>query len=197
MASRPTRSSHFGFTLFITAVAIGGVLCPAAARAQGYVDADVRFMQGMIGHHQQALAMAALAPTHDASERVALFARKVDLSQRDEIAAMTRWLQDRGLPLHGAHDHATMHMPGMLTPEQMAQLERARGAEFDRLFLTFMIQHHRGALTMVEQLFATPGAGQEPELFQFASDVDADQRAEIHLMQQMLNSLPTRRPPSP
>jgi uncharacterized protein (DUF305 family) len=172
---------------------------PAATRARGVVDADVQFVHGMIGHHQQALTMAAMAPTHGASERLQLLAKKIDLSQRDEIASMTSWLAARRLPAPAAagHEHHAAHMPGMLTPEQLAQLDAARGADFDRLFLTYMIQHHQGALTMVEQLFAAPGGGQEAELFQFASDVDADQRAEIHLMQQMLNSLPTRRTPSP
>ena len=173
---------------------------PAAAptaRARDYADADVAFMQGMIGHHQQALVMAAMAPTHGASDRLRLFAQKVDVSQRDEIATMTRWLQARGLPLPGAHDHASMHMPGKLTDEQLAQLDRARGAEFDRLFLTFMIQHHQGALHMVQQLFAAPRGGQEPELFGIASDVDADQRAEIERMQQLLSTLPTPRSPNP
>ena len=177
-----------------------GAPAPAAARARGHVEADVQFVHGMIGHHQQALTMAAMAPTHGASERLQLLAKKIDLSQRDEIASMTAWLQARGLPASPAaagHEHHAAHMPGMLTPEQLAQLDAARGPEFDRLFLTYMIQHHQGALTMVEQLFAAPGGGQEAELFQFASDVDADQRAEIHVMQQMLNSLPTRRSPSP
>jgi uncharacterized protein (DUF305 family) len=160
------------------------------------VPADVHFMQGMIGHHQQAVVMAAMAPTHGASERIRLLAKKVDLSQRDEIALMKRWLQDRQLPLPDPHDHTMMHMPGMLSAEQMTQLDQARGAEFDRLFLTFMIQHHQGALKMVEELFAAPGGGQEPELFRFASDVDADQRAEIDRMQQMLTTLPTPRSPS-
>ena len=172
---------------------------PAAAKARRHVDADVAFVHGMIGHHRQALTMAAMAPTHGASERLQLLAKKIDLSQRDEIASMTSWLAARGLPASptaAGHEHHGAHMPGMLTPEQLATLDAARGVEFDRLFLTFMIQHHQGALTMVEQLFAAPGGGQEAELFQFATDVDADQRAEIHLMQQMLNSLPTRRSPS-
>ena len=180
----------------------GGGTSPArpaatSARTTSHVEADVHFVQGMIGHHRQALVMAAMAPTHGASERLQLLARKIDLSQRDEIATMTRWLQDRRLPLPGEHDHTTMHMPGMLTDEQLAQLDGARGAEFDRLFLALMIQHHRGALTMVEQLFAAPGGGQEPELYGFASDVDADQRAEIERMQQMQSTLSTPRSPSP
>ncbi len=177
-----------------------------AARApsgKGYSAADVEFMQGMIGHHAQALVMAAMAPTHGASAQVSLFCRKVLRSQRDEIDLMESWLRDRGEPLPdsgGAHagmhmgmnmdmDGHSMLMPGMLTPEQLAQLDRARGQEFDRLFLTFMIQHHEGALTMVAKLFDTGGAGQEPEIFGYATGVDADQRAEIGRMRGMLAGL--------
>jgi uncharacterized protein (DUF305 family) len=172
---------------------------PATARLKDYVDADVHFMQGMIHHHQQAVVMSAMAPTHGASDRIQLLAKKIDLSQNDEMAFMRRWLQDRGLPVPdvGGHDHMMMHMPGMLTPEQMQQLDQARGAEFDRLFLTGMIQHHEGALTMVKALFDAPGAGQEPTLFGFAADVDSGQRAEIERMQQMLNAVPTPRSPAP
>jgi uncharacterized protein (DUF305 family) len=180
----------------------------AARSAKGYTQADVEFMQGMIGHHAQALVMAAMAPTHGASERVSLFCRKVMRSQRDEIELMETWLRDRGERVPdttGAHvdahadAHAGMHagmtmdmsdhamlMPGMLTPAQLARLDSARGPEFDRLFLTFMIQHHEGALTMVARLFDTGGAGQEPEIFGYATGVDADQRAEIERMRQML-----------
>lgn len=182
----------------------------ATARAKDYVDADVHFMVGMIHHHQQALEMAAMAPTHTSNERLQLLAKKIDLSQRDEIASMTQWLEDRKIPLlpdaHAHHDAnaaagaagaasatGAMDMPGMLSPEQMAQLGRARGGEFDRLFLEFMIQHHLGALQMVKELYEAPGAGQEPVLFQFASDVDADQRAEIDLMQRLLDTLPNPR----
>ena len=160
------------------------------ARTKDHVEADVHFMQGMIGHHEQALAMAAMAPTHGAGERVQLLARKVDVSQRDEIASMTNWLKARGLPLHGEHHHAGMAMPGMLTPEQLARLDAARGAEFDRLFLTYMIQHHRGAVTMVDELFGQDGAAQDAATFKLASDVQADQRTEIDRMEKMLSALP-------
>jgi uncharacterized protein (DUF305 family) len=172
---------------------------PASARLKDYVDADVHFMQGMIHHHQQAVVMSAMAPSHGASDRIQLLARKIDLSQNDEMAFMRRWLADRGLavPDTGGHDHMMMQMPGMLTPEQMQRLDQARGAEFDRLFLAGMIQHHQGALTMVKTLFAAPGGGQEPVLFGFAADVDSGQRAEIERMQQMLNALPTQRSPAP
>ncbi|MEJ7809260.1 MAG: DUF305 domain-containing protein [Gemmatimonadaceae bacterium] len=174
----------------------GRSAAPASARPKDHVPADLAFMQGMIGHHEQALVMAAMAPTHGASKRIQLFAKKIDLSQRDEIAFVKRWLGDRRLPLPAAHDHTMMHMPGMLTAEQMTQLDKARGARFDRLFLTFMIRHHEGALTMVQEMFAAPGGGQEPELYRFASDVDADQRTEIERMQQMLNTPTTPRSPS-
>ena len=147
-------------------------------------------MHGMIGHHAQALAMAAMAPTHGASERLQLFAKKVDLSQRDEIGIMSNWLRDRGETVPSLDAPMAMPMPGMLTPDQMKQLDQARGADFDRLFLTFMIQHHEGALKMVADLFATPGAGQQPDIFQFANDVDVDQRIEIERMQLMLSDYP-------
>ena len=169
----------------------------AVAAGADHVPADVHFMQGMIGHHRQAVVMAAMAPTHGASERLRLFAHKIDLSQRDEMAFMVRWLEDRHLAVPDEHARMEMRMPGMLTDEQMQRLDGARGAEFDRLFLTYMIQHHRGALTMVGTLFDAPGGAQEPELFRFVSDVDADQRGEIDVMQQMLNAIPTPRSPAP
>jgi uncharacterized protein (DUF305 family) len=161
--------------------------------------ADVRFMQGMIGHHAQAVVMATMAPTHGASPQVALFCRKILRSQADEIELMQGWLRDRGERVPDPNDpHAGMDMsmpghemlmPGMLTAEQLAELDRARGVEFDRLFLTDMIQHHQGALTMVAALFDSPGAGQTPEIFGFATGVDADQRAEIARMQAMLTTI--------
>jgi uncharacterized protein (DUF305 family) len=161
--------------------------------------ADVRFMQGMIGHHAQAVVMATMAPTHGASSQVALFCRKVLRSQADEIELMQEWLRDRGERVPDPKDPQAgmdmsmpgheMLMPGMLTAEQLAELDRARGATFDRLFLTYMIQHHEGALTMVATLFDSPGAGQTPEIFGFATGVDADQRAEIARMQAMLATI--------
>ena len=162
-----------------------------AAPGPGYTVADVRFMQNMIGHHAQAIAMAALAPTHGASENVRKLAQKIDISQRDEIVFMRRWLAERkqGVP-DDAQAHAMM-MPGMLTPEQFAQLGKVNGREFDRLFLTFMIGHHEGALAMVDQLFKSAGAAQESEIFRFATDVDVDQRDEIYVMQKMLDTIPT------
>ena len=181
-------------------------LSPAAqARADSgrprYTAADVRFMQGMIAHHAQALQMTRWAATHGARADVRTLAERIDVSQRDEIATMQRWLRERGeaVPDPIAHlGHAGMHadtlMPGMLTADELAQLDRARGAEFDRLFLTYMIRHHEGALTMVEQLFSSPGAGQDVTIFRFASDVSADQTAEIDRMRAMLAASGAGRP---
>jgi len=163
---------------------------PAAA-GPGYTVADVRFMQDMIGHHQQAIEMARMAATHGAGEAVRKLAEKIEISQLDEIALMEQWLRERDQVVPDEEYRRSAFMPGMLTPEQMAQLDAARGREFDRLFLTFMIQHHRGALEMVDALFATPGAAQDPDLFRFATDVDADQRDEIYVMQSMLSTLAT------
>ena len=177
------------------------VLTPAEqARADGgrppYTSADVRFMQGMIRHHAQAIVMAALAQTRAARNDVKVLAGRIDVAQRDEIATMERWLRDRRETVPGAdaghhaagpQGHAPDDlMPGMLTPDQLTQLGQATGPEFDRLFLTFMIQHHEGALTMVTELFASPGAGQDPTIFRFASDVEADQTTEIDRMHAML-----------
>lgn len=185
------------------------VLAPAlhAARAQApratatraaprVTETDVRFMQGMIGHHAQAVVMAHLVPSRTSSPSLRLLAERIDVSQRDEIKFMNSWLEQRGATVTGKmpamHDHGAMMadhamlMPGMLTPEQLAQLTAATGAEFDRLFLTFMIQHHQGALVMVKDLLASPGSGQEPALFEYASDVDSSQRAEIARMRAML-----------
>ena len=159
-----------------------------------HVPADVGFMTDMIHHHAQALAMARMAPTHGASGAIQVLAERIIVGQNDEIALMQRWLHDRGEPVPdpagGAHDgaHAT-HMPGMLTQEQLEELDAARGAEFDQLFLTFMIQHHQGALTMVEQLFGTYGAAQGDAVFKIASDIGADQTSEIDRMRSMLREM--------
>jgi uncharacterized protein (DUF305 family) len=153
--------------------------------------ADARFMQGMIGHHGQALEMTALLGSRTASENMRKLALRIEVSQADEIKMMQGWLEARGLDVPNGHPHmhgATL-MPGMLTPEEMDRLAGSSGAEFDRLFLEFMIKHHEGALVMVKELFSTPGAGQESEIFAFASDVDADQRMEIARMRAMLKEL--------
>jgi uncharacterized protein (DUF305 family) len=154
-----------------------------------YTAADVRFMQGMIGHHQQAIEMTALLSSRTARDDMRKLALRIEVSQADEIKMMQRWLEVRGQPVpdpHAMHVHGATLMPGMLTAEEMARLAAAKGAEFDRLFLEGMIKHHGGALTMVQELFSTPGAGQESEIFAFASDVDADQRMEIDRMDAML-----------
>jgi uncharacterized protein (DUF305 family) len=171
---------------------VHGPQLPATA-GPGYTVADVRFMQDMIGHHAQAIVMAAMVPTHGAGESLQRLAQKIDISQKDEIVFMKRWLEERdqAVPADG-HAHA-MGMPGMLTAEQLAQLDAARGTQFERLFLTFMIQHHRGALQMVEELFDAPAAAQDSDIFRFATDVDADQRDEIFVMQGMLGMLGTGR----
>jgi uncharacterized protein (DUF305 family) len=175
---------------------------PAAqARADSgrpsYTAADVQFMSGMIGHHAQAVVMGGWAPSHGASEPVRVLCERIVVGQRDEIAFMQRWLRERHETVPDADprghvmpgmDHP-MLMPGMLTPGQMAQLDSARGPEFDRLFLTFMIMHHQGAITMVNQLLATPGAAQDGTVFRFAADVNADQTTEIDRMTRMLDAL--------
>jgi uncharacterized protein (DUF305 family) len=157
--------------------------------------ADVAFMQGMIMHHAQAVEMTALIPTHTENKDLRSLGARISSSQSDEISFMKRWLAARGQPLSmsmpgmpdmDASGHAMPLMPGMLTAEQMEALRKAQGAEFDRLFLTGMIQHHGGALTMVKDLFDTAGAGQDADLFNFATDVDTGQRAEIKIMQTML-----------
>jgi uncharacterized protein (DUF305 family) len=162
-----------------------------------YTEADGRFMSAMIGHHTQALTMAGMAPTHGASPAVQRLAERILAGQEDEIASMQQWLRDRGRPVpeggHGSHGH---HMPGMLTESQLRQLDEAEGPEFDRLFLTYMIQHHRGAVAMVKELFGTPGAAQDQTVFKFADDVGVDQTTEIARMERMLAELPSGGPAS-
>lgn len=189
------------------------VLAATAAGAQvtrpTYTAADVRFLSGMIGHHAQAVLMAEWAPSHGASASLRILAERIAVAQKDEIAFMQRWLRERGKEVPSADpsvhsgqsaSHQMMPgmahelMPGMLTAEQLMQLDRARGVAFDSLFLSFMIQHHEGALTMVDQLFASPGAGQDDTIFKFASDVSADQNTEIDRMSSMLDALGARRP---
>jgi uncharacterized protein (DUF305 family) len=174
-------------------------------------DADISFMQGMIMHHSQAVEMTALLLARSHNKDLLELGKRISISQTDEMKYMQQWLQDRGKPVAGAMkgmasamDHSMDHshmdhgsmtnmdmnsmpmMPGMLTPQQMQALSRATGREFDHLFLTGMIQHHTGALVMVRDLFDTPGAGQDAVLFDFATDVDNTQQAEINIMQGML-----------
>jgi uncharacterized protein (DUF305 family) len=163
-----------------------------------YTAADVQFMQGMISHHAQAIVMADWSPTHGASPSVRTLSERIINAQQDEIATMQQWLRDRqqevpaadpkgmAMTMNGGGGEQHMLMPGMLTEAQMSQLDQATGTEFDRLFLTFMIQHHRGAVSMVQDLFATYGAGQDETVFKFASDVNVDQSTEIARMEKML-----------
>jgi uncharacterized protein (DUF305 family) len=165
-----------------------------------YTEADIEFMSGMIGHHSQAVKMAGWAASHGATKSLQIFCGRIAMAQTAEIGLMSDWLKDRNRPvpepdprgmkmmMNGVTHY--MMMPGMLTEEQMAQLDKSRGVEFDRLFLTFMIQHHRGAIMMVDTLFNTPAAGQDEIIFKFANDVQADQTTEIERMQLMLDALP-------
>ena len=160
--------------------------------------ADVEFMQGMIMHHSQAVEMTALISSHTDNKDLHSLGARISSSQSDEIKFMQRWLAARGEPVSMAmpgmpdmkmSGQPMTLMPGMLTPEQIDELRNAKGAEFDHLFLTGMIQHHTGALTMVKELFANPGAGQDPQLFDFATDVDNTQQAEIDIMRHMLRQM--------
>jgi uncharacterized protein (DUF305 family) len=174
----------------------------AQARADSirhpYTAADVEFMSHMIGHHAQAIVMSRWAPTHGASPSVRVLTDRIINAQQDEIATMQNWLRDRLQPVPEAipgfkmkmngMEHM-MLMPGMLTDAQMKELDAARGPEFDRLFLIYMIQHHRGAVEMVKDLFASYGAGQDETVFKFASDVNVDQSTEIARMEKMLVAL--------
>ena len=165
-----------------------------------YSDADVDFMSGMIPHHAQAVIMAGWAPTHGARQDVAILCERIVVGQRDEIALMQGWLGDRGLEVpdatstrHKMKMNGTVHemlMPGMLTDDEMAALDRARGLEFDRLFLEGMIKHHQGAIDMVDVLFKSYGAAQDETVYKFASDVYADQSIEIDRMHEMLGDRP-------
>jgi uncharacterized protein (DUF305 family) len=154
-----------------------------------FTEADVRFMQGMIAHHAQAIYMSRLAAGHGANAKLLKFAQKVDQSQIVEIRLMQDWLRANGQEAPDTSSWHSMQMPGMLTTEQLEQLEGSKGTEFDRQFLTLMIQHHNGALKMVSDLFATPLSGQDVDVSVFANDVQSVQTAEIGAMQQMLSNL--------
>ena len=175
---------------------------PAAARPS---DADLAFIHGMIAHHAQAVEMVALVPPRSARREIRLIAERIDVSQRDEIQWMRDWLAEHGGAAGTGHDHAAMDhaamdhaamdhgaMPGMLSAEQMAALRQATGLAFDRRFLEGMIRHHEGALVMVKALLGAENAAQRSEIFAFASDVDADQSAEIARMRRVLATLPIR-----
>lgn len=178
------------------ATRVRDVSAAGATRSVGYTAADVLFMQGMIHHHGQAIEMTSLVEDRTTNQAIRLLARRIELSQEDEMSLMRRWLQRRGEAVPDLHVGGGHHggsdptlEPGMLTEHQLSQLAAATGEAFDRLFLEFMIYHHEGALVMVRELFESDGAGQEGEIFQFASHVDSDQRTEIDRMRLMLDAL--------
>lgn len=189
------------FLLLVLALAACGTAVrepvPAGAGEHRHATPDVAFMQGMIVHHAQALEMTRLVPARAGSEEVRRLSERMDVSQQDEIALMANWLRQRGQEPAGAHalpgdgGHAG-HTPGMHSREEMDRLAAARGVEFDRLFLEMMIRHHEGALAMVAALFGSRGAAQDSDVYQLASDVDADQRMEISRMRELLGRLPAR-----
>ena len=156
-----------------------------------HTPADVKFMQGMIGHHAQAVEMVALIHERTGNPDLKMLGLRIQVSQDDEMNMMRKWLEVRGEKIPGPHSHHEPggFMPGMLTTDEMSQLAAAKGVEFDRLFLQGMIKHHAGAITMVDELFKSPGAGQDGDIFAFASDVDSDQRMEIDRMGMMLRGL--------
>lgn len=172
----------------------------APAAQSAHTAADAQFMTGMVDHHAQAVLIAGWAPSHGASQSILTLCERIVAGQSDEIELMQRWLADYGEPVPEGKAHymsgmdmsdmGHASMPGMLTQAQLEQLDAARGPEFDRLFLTYMIQHHQGAIVMVDRLFGTQGAGEEERSFRFASDVYADQTTEIDRMQKMLAALP-------
>ncbi|HUF25261.1 MAG TPA: DUF305 domain-containing protein [Vicinamibacterales bacterium] len=199
------RTLGAGLVFAAVACASGGAVqqttTPAPQQTQRpgvypHSDADIEFMSGMIPHHAQAVLIGNWVAARSERRDIRVLAERIVVSQRDEIAMMQTWLSDRGLPMPPAdatHHRMKMNgvehdmlMPGMLSAAELAQLEKARGAEFDRLFLTFMIRHHEGALKMVDDLFASYGAAQEETVFRFASDVYADQTTEIEFMTRML-----------
>ena len=197
-------------TLLVTAVAVlASSACGGAARSsadlqalaarnrQPHSPADARFMTAMIPHHAQAVLFAGWAESHHASRAVQVFCARMVVAQSDEIVTMRSWLSDRGEDVPAAEymrsatptgaGHATM-MPGMLTEQELAELDRASGADFDRLFLTYMIPHHEGALSMVDQLFGSYGGAQNDFVFKLASDIYADQEIEIERMRLLLEA---------
>ena len=196
--------------LLAAALAIGALAAmPAAVAAQhshagmnhgpitvpkgaNYTVADVEFMQGMIAHHAQAIYMSRMAEAHGASPRLLRLAMKIDQSQVAEIRIMQDWLRSNGQAAPDTGSWRTMKMVGMISDEQLKELDAAKGVEFDRLFLEFMIIHHEGALQMVKDLFATPRAGQEVDVNVFANDVVSVQTAEIGAMRRMLSELPEK-----
>ena len=197
-ATRAKTSSGIGTTVS-AAPQTPAELVAADNGVQPYTQADVDFVAGMIHHHAQAVLMAGWAPSHGASASVQALCERIVVAQRDEIRFMQRWLRERKLPVpDGDTSHMMMTgmdmklMPGMLTPEQLIALDKARGGDFDRLFLTGMIKHHNGAIEMVETLFASQGAVQDEDIFKFASDVHVDQITEVNRMTSMLEAMGSR-----
>jgi uncharacterized protein (DUF305 family) len=202
----PTMSVPSRLALAALALASASVIPRASLTAQAapvgiaalkHTAADVHFMSGMIHHHAQAVLIAKWAPTHGASAELQRLCERIVVGQGDEIDLMQNWLRDKGEPVPDANDAGPMKMmhqgmahemvmPGMLSDDDLKLLDASRGVAFDTLFLTFMIRHHEGALTMVEELLASPGAAQDETVFRFQSDVYADQTTEIRVMQQML-----------
>lgn len=169
-------------------VSLAGRPIATEGQAPRHTEADAAFMRHMAVHHQQALEMTALVPARAGDSVIRVLARRIEISQTDEIRLIRRWLDERG---GGPADHhPDAAVAGMLPPEDMAILAAARGSQFDRRFLRLMIRHHEGALTMVKHLFASPGAAQDAEVFQFASAVSADQEAEMRRMRRLLRNLP-------
>ena len=200
------RTASLAVALLVSAAGmLQAQAAPSAAQADSlrkhYTDADVAFLNGMIDHHAQAVLIASWAPSHGASASLQAMCARIVVGQTDEIHLMQQWLRDQHLPVPDVTHAMAMRMPGMampmmpgmLTDAQLARLDSARGVEFDRRFLNDMIQHHTGAVTMVDQLFATPAAAQVETVFRLASDVYADQTTEIDRMQKMLAALPSPR----
>ena len=184
------------FRSLLLSVALVSPQAAPAPHAVKVNDADVLFMSGMIPHHAQAVLIAGWAKTHTTNRQLQILCERIVVGQRDEIELMRTWLSDRGLPVpapdathhkmkHGDMEH-DMLMPGMLTEEDLAALDKSRGEAFDKMFLKFMIKHHEGALTMVDDLFKADGAAHDEVVFRFAADVHADQTTEIQVMQRML-----------
>lgn len=162
-----------------------------ATGGPGYTAADVHFMQMMMGHHAQAVTMSNMVDERDAGPEVRQLALRIDISQRDEMAFMVRWLAERGQQVPTQEQMDVMEMPGLVSREDMARLAATSGPEFDRLFLNLMIHHHLGAIAMVDDLFSQHMAGQDPDIFQFATDVANDQLDEISIMERILDRLTT------
>lgn len=182
-----------------TALSLAATATPAVAQSpKPATPADIAFVTGMIAHHAQAVEMSALIASRTTRHELHLLGERITVSQNDEMAMMRQWLRDHGAAVPDSaatHAHHAGHgalMPGMLTPDEMQALASASGNAFDRQFIEGMIKHHQGALTMVADLLKQPGAARQPQLYEFAADIDADQRAEITRMRALLAKLPAR-----